>query len=57
MAVAAHFRGLCKRLLSGRRATSLVTAQDSEWDEADPDDEGRTTPTPNRSGPKHVDLD
>jgi hypothetical protein len=57
VAVAAHFRGLCKRLLSGRRATSLVTAQDSEWDEADPDDEGRTTPTPNRSGPKHVDLD
>ena len=45
-AVVVSFRALFKQLLRSRRSRPLVTTHDSEWDEADPDDEARTTPTP-----------
>eukprot|EP00964_Phaeocystis_antarctica_P029430 scaffold16579_cov58-Phaeocystis_antarctica.AAC.5 len=64
-AAAVNFRALCKRLLRGRRATSLVlglglgslvTTRDSEWDEADDACHSGARSTASGSGPAH-DLD
>ena len=50
-AVVVSFRALFKQLLRSGRSRPLVTTHDSEWDEADPDDEARTSPTRSRAQP------
>ena len=49
-AVVVNSRALFKQLLRSRCSRPL-TAQDSEWDEADPDDEARTSRTRSRAQP------
>lgn len=49
-AVVVNFRALFKQLVRSRCSRPLTT-QDSEWDEADPDDEARTSRTRSRAQP------